>query len=62
MSGRVAYGEVESGKLLLALATTVILGSESRSTPHHKFLTHDSGARKIWPCGGKRVLISGKIQ
>jgi hypothetical protein len=34
-----------SGKLLLALASTVILGSESRWTHDHILLSHDSGSR-----------------
>jgi hypothetical protein len=35
-----------SGKLLLALASTVILGSGSCGTHEHIFLSHDSGSRE----------------
>jgi hypothetical protein len=34
-----------SGKLLLALASTVMLGSESRGTSHHILLSHNSANR-----------------
>jgi hypothetical protein len=34
-----------SGKLLLALASTVILGSESRGAHDHISLSHDFGSR-----------------
>jgi hypothetical protein len=43
-SGRVGPGKVESGRLLLVLASTVILGSESRGTPDHIFMSHNSGS------------------
>jgi hypothetical protein len=35
----------KSSKLLLVLASTVILGSESRGTQDHILLSHDSGSR-----------------
>jgi hypothetical protein len=38
-----------SDKLLLALASTVILSSGSRETHDHIFLSHDSGNRAILP-------------
>jgi hypothetical protein len=53
---------VGSSKLLLALASTVIFGSRSRGTHDCIFLSHYSGVRKIWPCGRRRALISGKVQ
>jgi hypothetical protein len=34
----------KSGKLLLVLASTVILGSESRGTEDRILLSHDSGS------------------
>jgi hypothetical protein len=41
---------VESSKLLLALASKVILGSESRGTHNHILLSHDSEScpKKFW--------------
>jgi hypothetical protein len=36
---------VWSGKFLLALVSTIILGSEFRGTHEHILLSHDSGSR-----------------
>jgi hypothetical protein len=40
---------MRSGKLLLFLSSTVILGSESRWTHDHILLSHDSGSRGTFP-------------
>jgi hypothetical protein len=42
---RFCTSRVGLGKLLLALASTVILGSEPRGTHDHILLSHDSGCR-----------------
>jgi hypothetical protein len=43
-SGRVGSGRVGSAKLLLGLASIVILGSESQGTPDYILLSHGSGS------------------
>jgi hypothetical protein len=43
-SGRVMSGRFGSGKLLLVLTSTVILGSESQGTHHRILLPHDFGS------------------
>jgi hypothetical protein len=47
-----------SGKLLLATASTVILGSGSRGTHEHTFLSHDSDSRATI----SRIMVPGCIK
>jgi hypothetical protein len=52
---------VGSGKFLLVLASTFILGSESRGT-HHILLSHDSGSRAtLTPDSLTGSVGSGKL-
>jgi hypothetical protein len=53
----------QSGKLLLVLASTVILGSESCGSHDHILLSHDSGSQEIpnsWAETCPLYIISGQ--
>jgi hypothetical protein len=46
------------GKLLVVLASTIILGSESRGTHDHILLSHDSESHATSPVQSSRLLLA----